>query len=265
MIKTSRLMCGPETISFYRFFLGIFFLIAVFLVKKRRPVWTFSLLLLAGAACKALHYMGENYGVSQGYSYGGIIVWPAQTVFLALAEIFIYKEKISKRNLLSILLCLTGIATISWNGADLDAFLTEQLPLTIVFLFAALGSALFTMVQKKLLGEMDTLIANLSMFSMASVITFPPAILSGNFYLGFRWDSAFCLMCLGAITGITFLMISDSMKTVPIYLVPVIQSTTVIFTILWAILFMHEPVTRYIVIGSAVFLVGLIMVKKEKA
>ena len=72
-------------------------------------------------------------------------------------------------------------------------------------------------------------------------------------------------MCLGAITGITFLMISDSMKTVPIYLVPVIQSTTVIFTILWAILFMHEPVTRYIVIGSAVFLIGLIMVKKEKA
>ena len=50
------------------------------------------------------------------------------------------------------------------------------------------------------------------------------------------------------------------MKKIPVFLVTVIQSSTVILSLLWAVLFFHEPVTRYIVAGTLVFFTGIILV-----
>ncbi|MDD3367271.1 MAG: DMT family transporter [Lachnospiraceae bacterium] len=266
LIKFSRLMVNPETITFARFFLGIFFLFAILRIQKTKVRWHFlSLLVWVGAISKSIHYLGENYGVSQGFSYGNIIVWPAQTVFLAFASVILFHEKPSKRNLLSILLCVTGIGLISWNGVSLSDYIQNHLFLTCIFLVAAAGSAVFTIVQKKLLSQMSSAEGNLSMFAIASGITLLPIISTGTGYQGVHVSSLLSLLALGAVTGITFLMIADSMKTVPLYLVPVIQSTTVIFSIIWGVLFFHEPITVYIVAGTLVFLIGLVLLKTKNA
>jgi drug/metabolite transporter (DMT)-like permease len=41
-------------------------------------------------------------------------------------------------------------------------------------------------------------------------------------------------------------------------MVPIIQSTMVIFAILWGMLFFHEAITVYIIAGTITFLIGLI-------
>lgn len=66
------------------------------------------------------------------------------------------------------------------------------------------------------------------------------------------------ILAFGFITGIGFYLNAKAIPLVPFYMVPIIQSTMVIFTILWGMLFFHENITKYIVVGTIIFLVGLI-------
>jgi hypothetical protein len=50
--------------------------------------------IVIGGICKAVHYLGENYGVMKGFSYGEILVWPVQTITILLISVFVYKERL---------------------------------------------------------------------------------------------------------------------------------------------------------------------------
>jgi len=54
------------------------------------------------------------------------------------------------------------------------------------------------------------------------------------------------------------------MKTIPVFIVTVIQSMSVILTLIWAVLFFNEPVTAWIISGTLIFLCGMILVNKKK-
>ena len=53
-------------------------------------------------------------------------------------------------------------------------------------------------------------------------------------------------------------MNAKAIPLVPFYMVPIIQSTMVIFSITWGILFFHESISLYIIGGTLLFVVGLI-------
>ena len=79
----------------------------------------------------------------RGFSYGGVLVWPVQTVVVFLFSRFVYKEKASLRTLLGTLLCIGGVITISWNGASLDVFLGNSLTTMLAVVLAGIGAAGF--------------------------------------------------------------------------------------------------------------------------
>lgn len=261
MIKSARLMVSPEIISFLRFFLGTICLLGILFLKKEKVKWhVFNKLIWLGAIGKALHYICENYGVAKGFSYGNIIVWPVQSVIILLVSIFILKEAITKKKLAGMLLCILGVVFISWNGVSLEVFLGDSFTLTMIFVAGGIGSALFTWVQKKLVDQMSAVESNLSMFSIATVIALIPVPISGSVTGKVMPSAIFCILLLGVITGVSFLMISEAMKTVPLFMVSVIQSSTVIFSLLWALLFFGEPITQYIIVGTVMFIIGLLCI-----
>lgn len=263
LIKLSKLAVSTEIITWFRFSIGLVILYIYMKARKMKIRWHMFLpMIWVGAFGKSLHYLAENYGVARGFSYGNILVGPVQTVVIVLVAVFWSHEKISRQNLLSIIMCMAGVFLISWNGTPLEAYMGENAWLLLVFVIAGIGSAIFTLVQKKLLPLMPPAEANLSMFLIATVITLIPIPISGSVTGVVPWLSVLGLVMLGAITGISFLLIADAMRTVPLYAISLIQSSSVIFSLIWAVLFFHEVITVYIILGTLLFTGGMLVMKR---
>lgn len=261
LIKAAETLFSPNMISFLRFACGIFLLSVLQKARKRKVKWKFAChLIWLGGFCKALHYLGENYGVANGFSYGNVVVWPVQTIVVLIISITVLHEKISARNILGAVLCMVGIGVISWNGASAEVFFGEHLHLLAAFVIAGVGAALFAVSQKRLLSQMGIMEMNGSMFAVGAVCCM--------FFLPFQnypqnevsFSGIIALGILGAITGIGFLLQAEAMKTVPLFLITVIQSATVILSLVWAVLFFQEPVTGYIICGTLCFIAGMLCI-----
>ena len=260
---------GPAYITFFRFAVGVCFLLLLKAVKRQS--WQknfFSAVRLAsgwilfGAAAKWVAYLTENYALSHGPSYGNIVTQPAQTVFLTLSSVLLFKEKLPPRKLLCILLCMAGVLCISWNGRPLYVFFQENVLLTGLFILSGFCAGCHVLSQKMIADQMDIIDSNLSIFAVSAVLSALPLIpdAAGGGLIGVRPDLGCVagILVFGFITGIGFYLNARAILLVPFYMVPIIQSTMAIFAILWGGLFFHEKISIYIIGGTVMFITGLI-------
>lgn len=263
LIKLSGGMFSPYMITFLRFAIGIVILAAIQKRQSGHVRLCLSLpLVWWGAVCKLVHYLGENYGVVHGFSYGGVVVWPVQTLTVLAVSVLLLHEALGARKTGGSLLCILGIFLISWNGASPEVFAGARLKLLLIFAAAGIGAALFSVAQKRLLGQMDTVTMNFSMFFVGTLGSgaLLPARPASELVSGFHSGGLLCALALGAITGLGFLLIAEAMKKVPLVLVTVIQSSTVILTLVWGVIFFHEPMSLCIVGGTVIFIIGMLMI-----
>ena len=263
LIKTAAGSFSPFMMSFLRFALGALLLTLLQLVRGRRPrVRLLSGMIVFGGLAKALHYLGENYGVSHGFSYGIVITWPVQTVVILLISVLVLKEKVTRRAVIGALLCVGGIVLLTWNGMPLDQFIGGQGPLLLSFVLAGIGASLFSVAQKKLLNTMSAIDLNNSMFIIGGVCTACIVPMTDAPVTGLTLPACLSMLALGAITGVGFLLQAEALRTVPIFTATVVQSSMVIFSLLWATLLYHETITAYIALGAALFLAGILIVNQ---
>ncbi len=267
---------GPGYITFFRFAVGVLCLLllkAALRQRFRRDMGTALKMLggwiLFGAVSKWLAYLTENYALSHGPSYGNIVTQPAQTIFLTLASVLLFKEKLPFRKVLCILLCMSGVLCISWNGRSLDAFFQENVLLTGLFILSGMCAGCHVLSQKMIADRMDIIDSNLSIFAVSAVLAAVPLApsVAGGALAGLRPDlpCILAILAFGSITGIGFYLNAKAIPMVPFYMVPIIQSTMAIFAILWGVLFFHEKITLYIIGGTMMFMVGLIGLQMKTA
>ena len=289
-IKTSGTAFTPFMLSFLRFAIGVLLLVIIALVREHRISLHFAdKIILMGGIAKAVNYLLENYGVMKGFSFGNVIVWPVQAVVALAVSRFLFQEKVTARSVAGAILCVIGIITVSLNGTPLGEIRGEQASLLAVFVVSGIGAALFTISQKMLIGKVGAVEANLSMFlvggviclvavlftdrtaqAASSVISAAPTLSAASASPGISGIPGIIgpvtgpvlvsISMLGGITGVGFLLQAAALKKIPIFMVTVIQSSTVILSLVWAVLFFHEPVTRYIVAGTLVFFMGILLV-----
>ena len=269
MIKASGTMISPMLLSFLRFLIGVALLLLILKIRSGRIRLTLvgSWIILGGIA-KAIHYVGENYGVMQGASYGGIIVWPVQTLVVLLVSIFVYKERITLKTALGTLCCIGGISLVTWNGKAPEVFFQSQASALVAFILAGTGAACFSIAQKHLVKTMNIVEMNASMFfygMLTSLLVLPP---TGPHTTGaVNMAGIFSITVLGIITCVGFLLQAAAIKTVPLLIATIIQSSTVLLTILWGVLFYGDSITGYVVAGTVFFLAGIIVInlRQKKA
>lgn len=266
---------GPGYITFFRFAVGVLCLLLLkATLRQRFPSnlkGAYKLVggwILFGAAAKWLAYLTENYALSHGPSYGNIVTQPAQTIFLTLASVLLFREKLSFRKVFCILLCMSGVLCISWNGRSLDAFFKENVLLTALFILSGMCAGCHVLSQKMIADRMDIIDSNLSIFAVSAVLASVPLLPSaaGGALSGLHPNlpCILAILAFGAITGIGFYLNAKAIPLVPFYMVPIIQSTMAIFAILWGVLFFHEKITLYIIGGTGMFLVGLIGLQMKR-
>ena len=258
-----------EYMTFFRFAVGVMFLLLLKLIKRQRFRADFRKQLkecggwlVFGAVAKSLAYLTENYGLTHGVSFGNILTQPAQTVFLVIISTTLLHERISRRKALFMLPCVVGVLLVSWNGRSLEDFVQGNLLVTALFLVSGVLAGCHVLAQKKVADRMDILDSNLTMFSIAAVVSLIPTVqptLNGAL-VGVQ-PSAMCILGIvgyGFITGIAFYINAKAIPLVPFFMIPIIQSTMALFGIMWGVLFFHESISVWIVCGTAMFILGIV-------
>lgn len=276
-VKLSSPYFGPEMITFFRFAVGVLFLFLLKAVRKEHfpknfcgLLWQNRHWILFGAVIKWLAYFTENYALTHGLSYGNIVMQPAQTIFITLSSVILFKEKLSARQVFCIFLCIGGVLCISWNGRPLSVFLQSHVFLMLLFLLSGICGGCHVLAQKMIGDHMDIIDSNLSIFTISaflSLFSLLPGVLCGETLLPNQIPSLACTAAIigfGIITGLGFYLNAKALQLVPLYIVPIIQSTMAIFAITWGVLFFHESVSVYIVCGTAAFICGLIGLQMKK-
>lgn len=262
-------------ITFFRFLFGVMWLFLLKLALRQKSRADFKRMAMAaagwilfGAFSKWMAYLTENYALSHGPSYGNIVTQPAQTTFLAIISVLMFKEKLPPRKIFCIFLCICGVLCISLNGRSLNAFFQENLLLTGLFILSGICAGCHVLAQKMIADRMDIIDSNLSIFAIAAVMAAVPLAgpVSSGELAGIHPDlpCILAILAFGFITGIGFYLNAKAIPLVPFYMVPVIQSTMAIFAILWGVLFFHEKITVWIIGGTFTFIAGIIGLQLKK-
>jgi len=255
-------------ISFMRMVFGVFFLAMLKLLsggtKRGKPVFDKRWLvwIAFGGIAKLIAYLTENYGLTHGVSYGNILVQPVQTVFLTCLSTLVMRERLTRRQLMFMVPCITGVLLVSWNGRPLKDIIGDDLLVPALYVVTGITAGCHVFSQKKLAGRMDIIDSNMAMFALAAVIAAPVAF-SVQPPAEIRWSEitmtvALSAVAFGFITGIGFYLNAKAIPLVKFFMVPVIQNTMVIFSILWGVLLFGEPVSVWIIGGSVMFIGGVI-------
>ena len=262
MIKSVGTMFSPFLTSCLRFTIGIAMLFLIQRIRTGRIRLTLTdRVILIGGVCKALHYLAENFGVMRGFSYGGVLVWPVQTIVVFLVSTLVYREKTGLRTLAGTILCVAGVITISWNGASLSVFLGSSGIIMAAFVLAGIGAAGFSISQKARIREMDIVEMNASMFTFGWLTTLLVLIPTVPHATGaVNISGTISMLLLGIITCVGFLLQAAGIRTVPLLIATIIQSSSTVLTILWGVLICHDPISRYVVLGTVFFMTGIVLV-----
>ncbi len=272
-VKLIRPYFRPSMITFMRFAVGVCWLLLLKLALRRpfradflrslRAHWKW---LVIGAVSKFLAYTAENTALSIGVSYGNILVQPVQMILLTLLGVFALKESMSSQKWIGVSLCAGGILLISWNGLSLKAFLDGNLLLTLLYVAAGICAGMFIFAQKKVSDDFDILDSNLFMFSLATALSFLVPAAEGS-VLPASVPDARCIAAIiyfGFVTGIGFYLNAMSVAMIPFQMVAVLQSTMVFFALAWGFLFFHEIVTVWIIAGTVMFVLGIILMQRRQ-
>ena len=258
----------PVEILFIRFMIGYFALWCVcprrLKVRRRKQVWYFA---AAGLCGVTLYYLFENIALTYTLASNvGVIISIAPFFTVIFSCLFLHDRRPNIRFFAGFLIALAGIFLISFGGE-------KNLQLNpvgdLLAVIAAMIWAAFSTITKKISGFGYNTIQTTRRTFFYGLIFMVPALLLMDFHMELQQfaslKNVLNLLFLGfgasALCFVTWnlaVKILGSVKTsVYIYMVPVITAVT-------SALILHEKLTRTIVSGIVLTLIGLFLSEDRK-
>ena len=253
----------PVEILFFRFVMGfvVLFVIAPKRLKtrSRKEEWTFA---LAGLCGICLYYLLENIALTYTLASNVGVIISVAPFFTAIAAHLLMKseEKLRMPFFVGFIVAMIGIVLISFNGQNL-----ELNPLgDLLAIAAALVWAVYSILTKKISSFGYPVVLSTRRTFFYGILFMLPAL----FFFGFQpglsrfTDTTylFHILYLGlGASALCFVTWNFAVKelgavktSVYIYMVPVI-------TVVTSVLILHEKLTLFAGIGTALTLMGLFL------
>ena len=258
----------PVEILFIRFMIGYFALWCVcprrLKVRMRKQEWYFA---AAGLCGVTLYYLFENIALTYTLASNvGVIISIAPFFTVIFSCLFLHDRRPNIRFFAGFLIALAGIFLISFGGE-------KNLQLNpvgdLLAVIAAMFWAAFSTITKKISGCGYNTIQTTRRTFFYGLIFMVPALLLMDFHMELQQFASLKnllnLLFLGfgasALCFVTWnlaVKILGSVKTsVYIYMVPVITAVT-------SALILHEKLTRTIISGIVLTLIGLFLSEDRK-
>jgi drug/metabolite transporter (DMT)-like permease len=275
-LKVAVQKVDPVTIVWFRFFIAFIILLGWQLYRQPSSLKILikpPLLLVLAAISLSWNYLGFMLGINYTTPSNAQLFIQFGPLTLALAGFLIFKEKLSRRQMIGFFVALAGFAFFYRD--QLLAFFDgkEQYNLGVFFtLSGALAWAAYATMQKKLVTVHPGQTLNLFLFGFPSVIYLPFINLAPVLQLHWTWW--LLILFLGANTFIAYSSLAQALKyieankvSVIIFLNPIITFITMgILTSLEVSWISHERFSLATIFGAALVISGaFLIVKKRKA
>jgi drug/metabolite transporter (DMT)-like permease len=266
----------PITIVWFRFFIAFVILLGWQLYRSPSSLKILiqpPFLLVLAAIALSWNYLGFMLGINYTTPSNAQLFIQFGPLTLALAGFLIFKEKLSRRQMIGFFVALAGF-TFFYRD-QLLAFFDgkEQYNLGVLFtLSGALAWAAYATMQKKLVTVHPGQMLNLFLFGFPAVIYLPFINLAPVLQLHWTWW--LLILFLGANTFIAYSSLAQALKfieankvSVIIFLNPIITFITMgILTSLEVSWISHERFSLATILGAALVISGaFLVVRKRKA
>jgi len=246
-----------------RFLIGGFLLLPMALLEKGNK-FSFTptnirKILTVGILNVAISMVLLQLSVFYGKAVLAAIIFSANPVFVGIFSIFFEREKLSKLNILGLLIGLIGLCIIALAEKNLFSGSSNML-LGIVFGIASgIVFGIYTVLSKIYVNEIGTFKLNSYAFISGALILFSVSgILGLDMSFELTKGNLFSLAYLGIIiTGIGYFLYFEGLKNIStsqgamfFYLKPVIAGTL-------AFIFLKETLTIYQIMGFGIVLIGV--------
>ncbi|MGL5256671.1 MAG: DMT family transporter [Proteocatella sp.] len=261
-IKICMTVFGPAYLAFFRYLLtSILIFITLKISRKLEKVQNndYFRLFISGILGVTIYFWCENSAVLRISSNEASILIGTIPLFSLIFNRIIYKSKITKRNLFSIIFSIIGIYLII-GGA---AFSLNILGYVLMFM-AAISWSIYQFVTKPLFGKYSDM--TITMYqSFFGFLGFLPILrydyieianMNINVMIHFLFLTLFC----SAIATYIYLF---SQKTLGINITSVFLNLIPVFTFVFSFLFLGEVLSIIQLIGAIIVIVSVSCVKEE--
>lgn len=235
--------------------------LAIYFVLSKRHISkeTFKKSIIPLIFC-GIFMAGDWIGLFEAYRYTTVasatVAYYMEPIFFVIGCAIFLKEKITKKNYLCILVAFVGMAMVSGiveNGmpklADLKGILLAML--------GGLFYAGIVLLNKKYLTDVDPVFRTDIQLLVAGIITIPYVCLTED-VSSFSLDtkSVLLLLLLGIVlTAFTYIFYFSNIVRIPTQTAAIFSYGDPVVAVIVSVLFMHEPITIYGIIG-AILVIG---------
>lgn len=239
--------------------LAIYFVLSKRSITKEKVKSCILPLLWCG-----LFMAGDWICLFEAYNYTTVatatIAYYMEPIFVVIGCALFLKEKIKKKNYICIIVAFIGVALVSGIVENGIPQLSEMKGVLI-----ALAGGLFysgiVVVNKKYLTDVDPVFKTDIQLLIAGIITLPYVFITED-VSSFSVDlkSIVLLLFLGiAMTALTYIFYFTNIVRIPTQTAAIFSYGDPIVAVIVSVLFMHEPITIYGIIG-AVLVIGAAIV-----
>ena len=278
VLKVTVTYVPPATIVWFRFTTAFVILFIYFLVAQRKALTIFlkpPILLVLAALFLGMNYIGYMQGIHYTTPNNTQLFIQLGPILLAVSGIVIYKEKVTKRQILGFLLALTGLGF--FYSQQLSAFAHKELIYNkgvAWVIFGAVSWASYSVIQKKLVRFHPVHQLNLIIYGLPALLYIPLADFS--IFADINWKVWLLLLFCGLNTLIAYGSLTLAFKyleankiSVIIICNPIITFILMAFLGYWQVSWIAPEYMNFLsVFGAVLVITGAIFVvffRKKKA
>lgn len=223
-------------------------------VKLRIKDWVKSVIL--GLLGTYLYYILLYYGYANAKGIEVLIIQYCWPIFVIVLSLFILREKLNIRKVISVLLGFLGVFLVLTKGKFTDIYL-DNLYVDGIVLLAAFVFGLFSVLSKKI--RIDSIVLVTVYFATATLSSFVSMISLSEFKLP-ATDTLLPVLINGIfVNGISYIFWIKALKLGKAsFIAPFVFLTPVISAIL-LILFFNEPFQIIYIVGMVSVILGGLM------
>lgn len=261
--KVANVSYGPLTIVLFRLLISSVLLFPVLKVSKRLVLpkkRDFKFLLLLTLFEPFLYFMGESFGLQYISSTVGAVIIATIPLVAPFAAYLFYKEKITLRNIIGILISFFGVTLVIYEvGMGLTAS-----PLGLILQFSAVFSAVgYTVVLHKISSKINNLSIIFFQNILGSIYFLPFwLVFEKNRFMATAFDKeamiAIAYLAVFAST-LAFIFFTYSVRHLGITKSNMFTNTIPVFTAVFSWFILGDQLNVQKFIGIAIVIMGLFL------
>ena len=233
ILKVSLQGFTTGTIAWFRF-ASAFFILGIFLsFQGHRPLkifWKPPWMGIFGGLCLAANYFWVTIGVEiSGPSNMAVLIQTA-TVFLVLAGVFVFRERLTLRQLLGMLVVVAGLTLFFLDQQSRVVMSREYYFADFLIIMAAIAWVGYMISQKFLSRYYGAQSLNLLVYAIATFILV--GTVEWSEFISARLNAWLALSFCGINTLLAYGALAEAVKYLPLSLISVIISLNPLITLL---------------------------------